>query len=436
MKLLDWQVQAANRQFDIIKEHGRAINSSSTGIGKTFIAADTAVRLGLPVLVVCPKSVISSWKRILADAGISEFIVLNWEKIKTKRYPAGNPIWNGEKWVFDKNYFIIIDEAHAGLVGPTSQITNMAAKLKAFPTMPKLLMSATIADSPLQMRALGFLFGLHDYSEPTFYQWCLRMGCERAQVPDGRGGYAYAIRVPTAKYKAKEVMLKMRELLAPYMVRITPDDAPGFPETEIVAQIFDLDAKLTAEAKRLYEPLAKAHRTLSSDERAQLIVARQRTEILKVPVLAELAKGIVAEGRSVVIFLNFREPADRLATELGPFNVVQIRGGQSDEQRQQAIEDFQANRVHICLAQIQAGGVAVSLHDVTGTRPRTALLCPDWDAKRTIQALGRVHRAGGTRSLQMFILAAGTIEEKVYAALNRKKGNISTLNDGDLEGIN
>lgn len=431
MNLFPWQIPAADKQFDILNRHGRAINSSATGIGKTYIAADTARRIGLPVLCICPKSIQSSWREILQNVGISKFDVLNPEKLKTGRYG----FWNGDRWSFNESRFVIWDEIHNGCTGPDSQTTFMAAKLKAYQTLPKLCMSATIADSPLQLRSLGYLFDLHGFSEPDFYAWTLRMGCERAKIPNGRGDYAWTIRMPTAKHRAKAVMLRLRELLAPYTIRLTPDDAPGFPETEITAELFDLDAKLTAEARKLYEPLARAHRTLSADERAQLIVARQRTEIMKVPILEELTKNLLAEGRSVVVFLNFLDSMDLLARTLGPDNVVQIRGGQSDGEREFAITEFQANRRHVCLAQTQAGGVAVSLHDVHGVRPRTSLLCPDWNAKRTVQCLGRIRRAGGTKTVQIFVLAAGTVEERVYRSLNRKRGNIDTLNDGDLEGV-
>lgn len=431
-QLRPWQVETADRQFEIVRTKGIAANISSPGTGKTYMAADTAKRLGLPVLVVCPKSVLSTWRQVLGDAGVADVAALNWEKLKTERYG----FWKAGRWIFDREHFIIADEIHAGTTGPDSQITAMAAKLKAFPTMPKLLLSATIADSPLQLRATGFLLGLHGYTDSLFYDWCLRVGCERARIPNGRGGYVQKIRVPLAKYRAREVMLRLRDLMAPYTVRLTPDDVPGFPETVIEAKLFDLDDKLTAEARKLYEPLAAAHRTLSPDQRAQLTIARQKTEIMKVPVLAELAKAVVADGRSAVVFMSFREPLALLARELGPQNVVEIHGDQSDAQRTQAIEDFQSNRKHFCLAQSQAGGVAVSLHDVRHERPRTALLCPDWDAKRVLQCLGRVHRDGGTKTVQLFVLAAGTLEEKVKAALDRKSGNIETLNDGDMEGVN
>jgi len=430
IQLYPWQVATATRQTDILRERSIAFNASGTGIGKTYMAAASAAAFGLPVLCVPPKSVLTTWRSILEEAGVPEAHVLNWEKLKTTRYG----FWEGSCWRFDREYFVILDEVHQGMTGPDSQITAMAAKLRAYPSMPKLLMSATLADSPLQLRALGYLLGLHNFSEADFYAWCLRTGCERVRRPNGRGAFVSVIEMPRDRKRATDTMLRLRQQLEPFMVRLTSDNAPGFPDTEIMAKCFDLGQSGTAEVRKLYAEIAAKHHTNSDDVRAQLVKARQRTEVLKVPVLAELAKALVAEGKSAVVFLNFHEPMDLLARELGG-NVVQIRGGQSDTDRSRSIELFQSNAVPVCVAQTQAGGVAVSLHDVTGTRPRASLLCPDWDAKRMVQCLGRIHRAGGTKTIQMFVLAAGTLEEKVKRSLDRKRNNIDTLNDGDLIGL-
>jgi SNF2 family DNA or RNA helicase len=61
-----------------------------------------------------------------------------------------------------------------------------------------------------------------------------------------------------------------------------------------------------------------------------------------------------------------------------------------------------------------------------------SLINPSFSAVHVKQAMGRIHRAGGTKSVQRFILAAGTLEERVYRKVQAKIGNIGLLNDGDL----
>jgi len=52
-----------------------------------------------------------------------------------------------------------------------------------------------------------------------------------------------------------------------------------------------------------------------------------------------------------------------------------------------------------------------------------------------VQCLGRVWRAGGSKSIQRILFASGTIEEQVCTKVRAKIGNLETLNDGDTAGI-
>jgi superfamily II DNA or RNA helicase len=112
-----------------------------------------------------------------------------------------------------------------------------------------------------------------------------------------------------------------------------------------------------------------------------------------------------------------------------------IQGGQTSEERQAAIEAFQSDRARVIIANIQAGGVGVSLHDLNGKHARISLISPTWSAIDLRQTLGRVHRAGGkTKSLQRIIYAEGTVEERVAASVQAKLDRLDQLNDGELSG--
>jgi superfamily II DNA or RNA helicase len=62
-----------------------------------------------------------------------------------------------------------------------------------------------------------------------------------------------------------------------------------------------------------------------------------------------------------------------------------------------------------------------------------ALITPGWSAKTLKQVLGRIHRAGGTRAQQYFVLVAKTAEERVAKAIQRKLKNLEALNDDDIQ---
>jgi superfamily II DNA or RNA helicase len=67
------QEEHMTKLMSILRDHKSALDSSETGTGKTIVGAEIASRANktdrMPVLVVCPKSVIPAWKRELEDRG-------------------------------------------------------------------------------------------------------------------------------------------------------------------------------------------------------------------------------------------------------------------------------------------------------------------------------------------------------------------------------
>jgi superfamily II DNA or RNA helicase len=110
-----------------------------------------------------------------------------------------------------------------------------------------------------------------------------------------------------------------------------------------------------------------------------------------------------------------------------------IVGGQHHKTRQADIEAFNSDSKRIMIANIKAGGIGISLHDLHGNYPRASIISPNFSAFELVQALGRVWRQGGkTKSYQNIVFAAGTIEEKACHRVQARIDNLSTLNDADL----
>ena len=60
---------------------------------------------------------------------------------------------------------------------------------------------------------------------------------------------------------------------------------------------------------------------------------------------------------------------------------------------------------------------------------------PSYKAEDIKQALGRVHRAGGSRSIQKILYADRSIEKEICLAIRRKLNNLDALNDGEVSGV-
>jgi hypothetical protein len=404
--------------------HRAALDMSACGCGKTLCAIIAAKELGLPIFVVCPKAVIPSWEKEMREQGVAG-TVLNYEKLKTGKTEYGH--WDKKKWVWtlSENTVIVFDEAQK-LKGPSSQNGKMAIAAKPYRV---LMLSATVADDPTELRAVGYLLGLFEL--PKYWNWCRSHGCS----PNPWGQMQFS------KSK-RHVLSKLHELIVPDKgSRLSIDDLSGhFAQNFIIDDPLDFsdDGKIAKLYEEMEDELNNLKQEMADDSTnpaAQALVAqlraRQGVELCKVPLIMTMIEDVLEEGRSVAVFVNFDATIEALSARLGTQCI--IRGGQTTAERQEWIDAFQDNRERVIICNLAAGGVGVSLHDTVGDRPRTALISPSFDAKAMVQALGRIHRAGGkSPCVQRLLVAAGTIEEKVATSLKAKIINQNTLNGGGI----
>lgn len=421
MELYDWQKPSAEALLASLREHHVAADWSDTGTGKTAKAVWVAKQLGKPVAIICPKAVIPSWRKWCEEAGIEPTFILNYEKLRGGSTPYGDFVSGAWVWskpiVFDQLF--IWDEVHK-CKGPNSLNGKMLIASRPFYT---LMLSATFASNPLDMRSTGFVLGLHKYAD--FFPWCLKNGVKKAPW----GALAYF----GGKKKLEAIHQEMGSKSS--RVRIS-DLGDKFPDNEIYAEAYDC-----GDVQGLYDDLAERLADLEKSKAAdkphpmtEILRARQESELLRIPVLADLAASLLDEGRSIVIFCNFRNSIDVLQSELNDVSIVW--GNQPEHEREEMISRFQNDETKVMLCQIQSGGVGISLHDERGERPRSSLLCPTYSAIDLKQALGRIHRAGAkSKAVQRIIFAADSIEEKVMKRVKAKLHQIETLNDGDIETI-
>jgi len=425
-KLLPFQIPSVRRLVKALSTYNGALDASDTGTGKTYASLAAAFILNRPVYVVCPKAVRPSWKRAAAHFGMSIF-VCNYELLRRGEQAAVRIVGEGKnedfQWHLDPTTIIIFDECHRL---KDHRTWNCALGLSAIRQKYMVIgLSATAADNPLQMKFSGFLTGC--FPEKRFWAWAQSHACKK-----GRWGMSFEGGVEELNHIHREIFP-----LHGTRVRIA-DLGNAFPETQITAECYDTngnESKINAVYDEMKDEIARLQERMNADTGACILVAmlraRQKAEILKVPAIAAMAQDAVEEGMSVAIFVNFDESADALVAKLKTECV--IRGGQSDTVRENNIQGFQEDREKIIICNIKAGGVGVSLHGSPGKRMRLAIICPTWSGQDLKQALGRVHRAGGVKSLQRIFFAAKTIEERICDQVREKIGRIDLLNDGDLK---
>jgi SNF2 family DNA or RNA helicase len=103
-----------------------------------------------------------------------------------------------------------------------------------------------------------------------------------------------------------------------------------------------------------------------------------------------------------------------------------ITGAQDEDERQKAVDDFQAGKIKWVLFTAQAGGVGITL---TAAR-RLVMLQRPWSLVDYKQALDRVHRIGSEIHDSVVIMdyvTEGTIEERVIQVLEGKADNFENI---------
>ena len=117
----------------------------------------------------------------------------------------------------------------------------------------------------------------------------------------------------------------------------------------------------------------------------------------------------------------------RICSRLG-VKAVGIRGGETSEQRQKAVDAFQSGKADVFLAPIRSAGVGLNLQ-----RASEALFVErTFTPSSLLQAEDRVYRIGSTRPVTITYLdAAGTVDEHIARVVQAKQQLIRAVVDDD-----
>ncbi len=478
IKPLTWQLEHVKAVEKSLRLSRVYVDTSSTGAGKTIISLLVAKRLKCPVVLIVTTSVIDYWQEWANRIGVEVIACINYELLisqtKVTRYIYDDPprkpetakqkrsrlrtakLWRkgihppesrkvqrktlnlkshpgaddllggwevvNQQWMWnhenfeggDRDPLFIFDEAHK-LGGISSKFAHLLKATKD-QDIRTLCLSATIADSPLRMRAIGYRLSLFkSWSSRKFSAWCELNGCDRLDHN-------------TLTFTGDETdIAKIKGEIGDRMGGINTNEVPGFPASNLVLLSVPIDTT------KLLDERAKALREMEEEAETAAVAAirvRQLSEWLKKDWVLSHTRDLIDEGNSVVIFVSFKASGEWLAEKLS----CDFISGETKGERSNQIRRFQANEQHAIVVMCQAGGESISLHDLHG-RPRATIVMPNHKATEFVQVLGRTPRAGSQQSsvTQYIVFARGCeAEGQVRRNLRVKSGNIQTLTDNDL----
>lgn len=363
---------------------------------------------------------ITSYSQMVATLGQ---VFIRWDTRIVNGQPVLWPFWRV------KPSLIIFDECHS-LKNEGSQQT-LIGESAAEQKIPTLFMSATPYSRPIHTRVVACALAPKIYGEnnplrlnaKNFHSWIT--GISAPRKPEDW--------CPTA-------MKRIQSVLEPYTLRF---GKLTYKKTTIIKQVTcnfesNEERKIYTDA---FDEYQEARMSFGNDPLAgfaEVLVAmlkfRQKAEILRAPHLARLAfETEQQKGVSPIIACAFQDTLKVVHGWLVKLGVPSesigtIMGGQSANERQRNIDEFQSGRRRFMLLMFSAGGAGLSLHHHKETqRPRVVFLPPVWSSEELVQVLGRAHRINSISTTYQYILYfEGTIEVEV---MKKVKGKCSALKE-------
>lgn len=439
MKLYDYQEAPLGPLSRILEDPDKrlCLLNASTGYGKTYMALELARRSGRDLFVLCPKATLGQWRESAKAAGAEPKLAINPEKLRAGARKEIVEKISGSSWnwrcLTDRS-LLVLDEIHR-YGAFDSQLAFMAAC--ALKSGTKVLgLTATLADSPLKMRFL--LHAAKKVPWNSFFQWAKGVGCWR---DSGINGAPWR---PPMGAAGRKVMEDLNgEFFPDFGVRLRSDEVPGFPEVLNVVDLATPGESARRAIEAAYSSMADELKNPDGGktELVRLMRWRQRIELEKLHVFRELVEDGLADGYSVVASFNFTKSLFEFRKMFAGLDPAMVYGSdedgnqQSESEREFEKSRFQSNSVPLMLLTVQAGGVGLSLGDERGGHPRLAFHNLPLNTVDLVQLLGRIHRADSkTKSVNRIVLMDGVgVEKTVFRILNRKIGNLSALQDDDLD---
>ena len=455
--LYDYQVLgAAWLAMELASGRG-ALLGDVPGLGKTSqtVAAVLAMNL-LPCLVVCPTSLKINWSREFAwakrppfitilqgrtgDIPRAEVVIGNYDILRAREEQLG-------RYGFKS---IVFDEAHV-LKEPRVEATHRAAvatRLAHWIGRPILLTGTPLQNRPQEFWRLLHIMAPREWSNyDTFHErYCKAISTEKPIV------FKPSRTVSSLDGRAERIE-ELQSRVAPHMLRRLKTDVlkdlPPKSRRSLLVELPEEAMQHYKQAEKFFVDWVKGEGKASPKKRAHALV--RLTYLRRMAARAKLVFCLEDYLRAwfdrekpepLVLFAYHREilegdpkvtagimsmGAIGLAKTLG-IRVASLRGDDTTQQRQNAIDDFNEGRADLFCASVLAGGVGINLHKRCS---EVLFLERTWVPSQLVQAEDRCHRVGISAPVSCtYMDAAGTIDEHVARVLDAKFRLVNQIVDG------
>lgn len=412
---------------------GRAILADDMGLGKTIqgigVAELLAREAGIKkVLVVCPTTLKTQWRNeIKVFSNLTCQLVLGPAAERLDQYgnEAFFTVCNYEQVLRDHAAIeqipwdlIILDEAQ--------RIKNWEAKTTAVIKSLRSPYALALTGTPLENR-LDELYSIIEFIDNRRLGPAFRF-FNRHRVTDQKGkvlGYKNLAEIreklaPVLLRRTRASVLQQLPARTTEILRIDPtDEQEKFDKSqmEIVNSIVNKKFLTEMDLIRLQKALLLARMNADS---TFLVTKSPPGYSTKLERLRELLENLCAEpDRKIVLFSEWTTMLGLIEDQLAEIGVEYVRldGSIPQRQRQKLVHDFQRDPQCRLFITTNAGSTGLNLQ-AANTVINVDL---PWNPALLEQRIGRAHRMGQKRPVQVYILITDrTIEERILGTLSAK----------------
>lgn len=412
--------QAAGVKYAVEIAKGRVLIADEMGLGKTIQALAVAQKLGaFPLLVVCPASLKLNWQReaawwlpgkttsivngTLAPADVT---IINYDIIG--KHLAALKARGFKLMVLDESHYVKNYKAkRTQAIKELSKVVQYRVCLTGTPVLNRPRELITQLEMLGRLEAVGGFWNMMN-------RYC---GGADSMYEGATNLEELNLRLRESSYIRREKINVLKELPAKQRttVPLKLSNAKEYAEAE---SNFIAYLGKTAGEKAIKNAEAAAH-LVEIEGLKQLAVKG------KMDAAVEWVSDFLESGESLVLFAHHRDVVDALAAKFP--NAVVLRGADSSEARQAAVDAFQAGKTNLFIGSLKAGGVGITLTKASNV----AFLELGWTPADHDQAEDRVHRIGQTNAVNAwYLLALDTIDGEIAELIAEKRAVVSASTVG------
>ncbi len=453
--LRDYQDQGYRWLYYLHKTGLGGCLADDMGLGKTVqtisLLATIHAAPGMPSLIILPKSLIFNWEAELAKFAphLSVYSYYGggrqWSKagkadiILTTYTIVRNEIQQLRKHSFR---YLILDEAQ-NIKNLTSRISRAVLLLNG---EHKLAISGT----PLENNLME-LYSLFRFLNPGMF----------GTVKEFQKNYANPVQRDSCQITAEDLRRKIRPFLLRRLKSEVAKDLPEKVEQVMMVEMDDDQRNLYESRREYYFRSVRERVDRDGLAESQIYILQAISELRQIASAPESrSSGIIqspkrslmqeslidvfANHHKAVVFSNYLQTLDSLASDLDEMQVEYLFLTGSTADRKAVVQQFQQERnKKVLLMTLKAGGVGLNLtiaHYVY-------LLDPWWNVAAENQAIDRCHRIGQKNTVFAYrLIVRDSIEERILELQQKKRelfqsvihadsGPLKSLSRDDLDFI-